>query len=150
MCGARPGCRQRAAVWNTVQFAANGAVFVLLGAQMPRILNGAAAAVRVAGHHQTWVLAVHVLAIAAAIAGLRFVWVWISLRFTLFRAAQRGEARSVPSLRRPRRALRGRPQHLQALRLRDRAPSGDRRRRSAPEREWPQGGSDRAGGVAGS
>jgi monovalent cation/hydrogen antiporter len=90
---------QRAAVWNTVQFAANGAVFVLLGAQMPRILNGAAAAVREAGHHQTWVLAVHVLAIAAAIAGLRFVWVWISLRFTLFRAAQRGEARSVPSLR---------------------------------------------------
>jgi CPA1 family monovalent cation:H+ antiporter len=90
---------QRAAVWNTVQFAANGAVFVLLGAQMPRILNGATAAVREAGHHQTWVLAVHVLAIAAAIAGLRFVWVWISLRFTLFRAAQRGEARSVPSLR---------------------------------------------------
>src|SRR3712207_2606129 len=32
---------QRTAVWNTVQFAANGAVFVLLGEQMPRILSGA-------------------------------------------------------------------------------------------------------------
>src|SRR3954470_23556440 len=45
---------QRAAVWNTVQFAANGAVFVLLGEQMPRILSGAVAAVREAGQHQTW------------------------------------------------------------------------------------------------
>src|SRR5215212_6331299 len=90
---------QRAAVWNTVQFAANGAVFVLLGEQMPRILSGAVAVVWEAGHHQTWVLAVYVLAITAALAALRFVWVWISIRFTLFRAARRGEARSVPSLR---------------------------------------------------
>jgi monovalent cation/hydrogen antiporter len=90
---------QRAAVWNTVQFAANGAVFVLLGEQMPRILSGAAAVVREAGHHQTWVLAVYVLATTAALAALRFVWVWISIRFTLFRAARRGEARPVPSLR---------------------------------------------------
>src|SRR5829696_1855550 len=90
---------QRAAVWNTVQFAANGAVFVLLGEQLPRILSGAAAAVREAGQHQTWMLAVYVLAITAALAALRFVWVWISIRFTLVRAARRGEARSVPSLR---------------------------------------------------
>jgi CPA1 family monovalent cation:H+ antiporter len=90
---------QRTAVWNTVQFAANGAVFVLLGEQMPRILSGAAAVVREAGHHQTWVLAVYVLAITAALAALRFIWVWISIRFTLMRAARRGEARSVPSLR---------------------------------------------------
>lgn len=90
---------QRAAVWNTVQFAANGAVFVLLGEQLPRILSRAAAVVWEAGHRQTWVLAVYVLVITAALAALRFVWVWISIRFTLFRAAQRGEARSVPSLR---------------------------------------------------
>ena len=88
---------QRAAVWNTVQFAANGAVFVLLGEQMPRILSGAAAAMRAAGQHQTWVLLIYVLAITAALASLRFVWVWVSVRFTLFRAAQRGEARPVPS-----------------------------------------------------
>src|SRR3954451_707492 len=90
---------QRAAVWNTVQFAANGAVFVLLGEQMPRILSGSAAVVREAGHHQTWMLAVYVLAITAALAALRFIWVWISIRFTLLRAARQGEARSIPSLR---------------------------------------------------
>ena len=90
---------QRAAVWNTVQFAANGAVFVLLGEQMPRILSGAAAVVREAGHHQTWVLALYVLAITAALAVLRFIWVGISIRFTLLRAARRGEARPIPSLR---------------------------------------------------
>ena len=90
---------QRAAVWNTVQFAANGAVFVLLGEQMPRILSRAAAVVWEAGHHQAWMLAVYVLAITAALAALRFVWVWISIRFTLLRAARRGEARSIPSLR---------------------------------------------------
>ena len=64
---------QRAAVWNTVQFAANGAVFVLLGEQMPRILSRAAAVVWEAGHHQAWMLAVYVLAITAALAALRFV-----------------------------------------------------------------------------
>jgi hypothetical protein len=52
-----------------------------------------------AGHHQAWMLAVYVLAITAALAALRFVWVWISIRFTLLRAARRGEARSIPSLR---------------------------------------------------
>src|SRR3954449_1535222 len=90
---------QRAAVWDTVGFAANGAVFVLLGEQMPRILSGAAAVVREAGHHQTWVLALYVLAITAALAVLRFMWVWISIRFTLLLAARRGEARPIPSLR---------------------------------------------------
>src|SRR4051794_24547528 len=90
---------QRAAVWDTVGFAANGAVFVILGEQLPRILSGAAAAVREAGHDRTWVLAAYVLAITAALAGLRFVWAWVSIRFTLYRAARRGEARPVPALR---------------------------------------------------
>src|SRR4030095_6519867 len=44
-------------------------------------------------------LALYVPAITAALAVLRFMWVWISIRFTLVRAARRGEARSVPSLR---------------------------------------------------
>jgi len=39
-----------------------------------------------------------VLAITAALAVLRFIWVWISIRFTLYRAERRGEARPVPSL----------------------------------------------------
>lgn len=82
---------RRAAVWDMIQFAANGVIFVLLGEQMPGILNGAVSAVRAAGHHQPLLLAAYVLAISLALCVLRFVWVWVSLRFTMFRASRKGE-----------------------------------------------------------
>jgi CPA1 family monovalent cation:H+ antiporter len=90
---------QRAAVWNTVQFAANGAIFVLLGEQLPGILSDAAEAIREAGHNEIWLLAVYVIVITMALACLRFLWVWTSLRLTLYRAARRGEQRPTPSWR---------------------------------------------------
>jgi monovalent cation/hydrogen antiporter len=90
---------QRAAVWNTVQFAANGVVFVLLGEQLPAILSGAAAAVSEAGGGHVWRLAVYVLTITAALGLLRFLWVWTSLRLSLFRAARRGQRPQAPSIR---------------------------------------------------
>jgi len=40
-----------------------------------------------------------VVAITAALALLRFLWVWASLRLTLFRAGRRGEPKRVPSMR---------------------------------------------------
>lgn len=83
---------RRSAVWDTIQFAANGAIFVLLGEQMPSIMARAAETVRVTGHHEPWWLAVYVLVITLALAALRFVWVWTSLRLTIFRAARRGQA----------------------------------------------------------
>lgn len=87
---------RRAAVWDTVQYAANGVIFVLLGEQMPGILNGAANTVRMTGHHEVWWLAIYVLAISAALGLMRFAWVWTSLRLTLFKARRRGEpARKV-------------------------------------------------------
>ncbi|WP_184716508.1 Na+/H+ antiporter [Caulobacter sp.] len=87
---------RRAAVWDTVQYAANGVIFVLLGEQMPGILNGAANTVRMTGHHEVWWLAIYVLAISAALGLMRFAWVWTSLRLTLFKAQRRGEpARKV-------------------------------------------------------
>lgn len=46
---------QRDAVWNAVQFAANGVIFVLLGEQLPAILSEAAEALREAGQEQVWV-----------------------------------------------------------------------------------------------
>lgn len=81
-----------AAVWDTVQFAANGAIFVLLGEQMPRILAGAAKTLSVTGHGEPW-LGVYTLVIVMALAALRFAWVWTSIRFTWFRAKLSGAPR---------------------------------------------------------
>jgi monovalent cation/hydrogen antiporter len=90
---------RRSAVWDTVQFAANGIMFVLLGEQLPKIVTGAAQVVREAGHHEPVWLLIYVVAINCALAALRFLWVWTSLRFTLFRAALKGQNPVVPSWR---------------------------------------------------
>jgi CPA1 family monovalent cation:H+ antiporter len=82
---------RRNAVWETVQFAANGTIFVLLGEQLPDIVAGAAQVVRETGHHDPVWLLFYVIAINFALALLRFLWVWVSLRFTMFRAARKGE-----------------------------------------------------------
>lgn len=87
---------QRAAVWDTVQFALNGITFVLLGEQLPGILRGAATSVEQSGHLNTWWLAVYALAITLGLILLRLAWVWASLRLTLFRAQQRGEQMRRP------------------------------------------------------
>lgn len=73
---------QRTAVWDTVQFALNGVMFVLLGEQLPAILSDAADAVRESNKSELWWLAVYVLAINVALACLRFAWVWVSLRLS--------------------------------------------------------------------
>jgi CPA1 family monovalent cation:H+ antiporter len=90
---------RRAAVWDTVQFTLNGIIFVLLGEQLPRIASGAADVVQHTGHlHPAWLL-VYVLAVFAALSVLRFVWVWVSLRFTMYRAAWKGAPIRKPGWR---------------------------------------------------
>ena len=76
---------RRAVVWDTVQFVANGLIFVILGEQMPSIMARAAEVIQTTQHKEIWWLAVYVFAIVGALAALRFVWVWTSLKFTLFR-----------------------------------------------------------------
>lgn len=90
---------RRTAVWDTVQFAMNGIIFVLLGEQLPQIAASAIHIVRETGHYDPLWLIVYVVAINLALAVLRFVWVWISLRFTLYRAARSGIAFKRPSWR---------------------------------------------------
>jgi CPA1 family monovalent cation:H+ antiporter len=90
---------RRTAVWDTVQFTLNGVIFVVLGEQLPNIAAGAAQAVRETGHHEPAWLIIYVLAINAALAVLRFTWVWVSLRFTMFRAARRGKVIHKPGWR---------------------------------------------------
>ena len=71
---------RRTAVWDMVQFAANGTIFVLLGEQIPAIFAAAPITVVSAGHENPWWLGLYVLLIVLALAALRFAWVWVSLR----------------------------------------------------------------------
>ncbi|PZQ61271.1 MAG: Na+/H+ antiporter [Sphingomonas taxi] len=90
---ALPATRMRRnSVWDTIQFALNGIIFVLLGEQLPVILAGARETVKLTNHDNPWWLALYVLAITAVLAGLRFVWVWLSFRLTVLRHGQPGTA----------------------------------------------------------
>lgn len=74
---------QRLAVWDTVQLTLNGAIFVLLGEQLPTILM---AAPQVAARNHIanpWYLLLYVVLIGIALTVLRFVWVWASLKVSL-------------------------------------------------------------------
>ncbi|MDJ0277590.1 Na+/H+ antiporter [Sphingomonas sp. 2R-10] len=85
---------RRNSVWDMVQFALNGIIFVLLGEQLPAIIEGAKDTVALTGHASPWWLAVYILAIVAGLALLRFCWVWVSLRLTILRKAPPGALRS--------------------------------------------------------
>lgn len=80
---------QRTAVWNTVQFTLNGIMFVLLGEQLPAILEGAVRVVQETGHHNPSWLIVYALAISLALAALRFGWVWVWVKADRFYARLR-------------------------------------------------------------
>ncbi len=90
---------QRTAVWDMVQFTLNGIVFTLLGEQLPGILSNAMRSVHETGHRDPWWLAVYVVAISLGLMLLRFVWVWLSLRWSLLKAKVRGETRVSPNWR---------------------------------------------------
>ena len=90
---------RRSAVWDTVQFAANGVIFVLLGEQLPEIISRAAQVVRETGHHEPAWLILYVVVLNLALAALRFFWVWVSLQFTMFRASRQGKKVQRPSMR---------------------------------------------------
>ncbi|MDV6330805.1 Na+/H+ antiporter [Asticcacaulis sp. 201] len=90
---------RRDVVWDMVQFVANGAIFILLGEQLPKILAGAMDTARQIGHPEPWWLPLDVVIITAVLISARFLWVWISLRFTMFRARKRGETPQRPHLR---------------------------------------------------
>ncbi len=90
---------QRAAVWDAVQFALTGIMFVLLGEQLPGILQAAAVTVQESGHvDPRWLLA-YALIITAVLGALRFAWVWLSLRFTMWIARRRDEVVIEPGWR---------------------------------------------------
>jgi len=76
---------RRTAVWDMLQFALNGLMFVLLGEQLPGIVASLGEAAHESGHDDgLWWALYYVLVINVALGALRFVWVFVSLRFTLF------------------------------------------------------------------
>ncbi|MNJ95918.1 Sodium, potassium, lithium and rubidium/H(+) antiporter [compost metagenome] len=76
---------QRRAVWDTIQMALNGVIFVILGAQLRATVEGLPGIALEMGLSTAWWLAFYVLAITAVLAVLRFLWVWGSLKFTVFK-----------------------------------------------------------------
>ncbi len=82
---------RRSGVWNTVQLALNGAIFVLLGEQLPAIVGKSIVIISAGARDSAWWLLAYVVAIFAALLALRFVWVWVTLRLVLLRANRRGE-----------------------------------------------------------
>lgn len=84
----QPAARiRRTAVWDMVQFAANGIVFVLLGEQVPAIVAAAPSTVRLTGHDNPWWLLAVVVLIVLALAVLRYAWVWATVRIAFLHTA---------------------------------------------------------------
>ncbi|WP_027863571.1 Na+/H+ antiporter [Massilia alkalitolerans] len=94
---------RRNVVWDTVQFALNGVMFVLLGEQLPAIVQNAVRAAAngpdLAVPRDFWWLAGHALAISFGLIVLRLVWVWVSLRLSMAAARRQGRAGIMPRKR---------------------------------------------------
>ena len=85
---------RRTAVWDLVQLATNGSIFVLLGEQLPSLLSSATETARAQGYAHALELLPLMLALVLVLTLLRGVWVWASL--SLARSAAAVRARWQP------------------------------------------------------
>ncbi|WP_425251829.1 Na+/H+ antiporter [Janthinobacterium sp. NFX145] len=94
---------QRKAVWDTVQLVLNGVIFVMLGAQLPTTVAGLPAASAEIGAGSAWKLPLFVIAITVGLTFMRFLWVFISMKLTLFKHHKKvaGEPKDAALLARP-------------------------------------------------
>ena len=90
---------QSKAVWDTVQTALNGMIFILLGEQLPGMWTNMPEVAEAAGASLPWMLFVYVAVITIALAILRFTWVWISMTLTVFHKRRRGKEADVMHIR---------------------------------------------------
>lgn len=88
---------RRAAVWEAIQFAVNGAVFVVLGDQLPRIMAGADLVANEAGRANAWWLVGYIAAITVVITAMRGGWSWVALKLTSFRASAERQHLRIPT-----------------------------------------------------
>lgn len=75
---------QRNSILTMLEFIFNGMSFILLGLQLPSILQLAHADAQAAGNVPVWHLFAYIGAITAALIILRFVWVWFNLHLRSF------------------------------------------------------------------
>ncbi|MBK1891609.1 Na+/H+ antiporter [Undibacterium sp. 14-3-2] len=75
---------QRRTVWDTVQMILNGIMFMLLGLQLPRILESIEEIAIDTGIASLAHLSAYIVCITFALTTLRLIWVWASLKLTLF------------------------------------------------------------------
>jgi CPA1 family monovalent cation:H+ antiporter len=88
---ATPSTRiRRHVIWDALQFALNGVMFVLLGEQLPDVVRGALHPAGGAPPLDPWWLTWHALALSLGLILLRFVWVWFSLRLTILNQRRLG------------------------------------------------------------
>ncbi len=90
---------RRNVVWDTVQFALNGVMFVLLGEQLPDIVRAALRGPDLPVPRDFWWLAGNALAISLGLILLRLVWVWVSLRLSRMAARRAGREGIMPRKR---------------------------------------------------
>jgi CPA1 family monovalent cation:H+ antiporter len=84
---------QTEGIWTMVEAAFNGAIFLLLGLQLPSIVGTTLAA---AGE-DWWQPAGEALLITLALLGLRWIWLTLGVRGSLWRAHERGSMTEPPS-----------------------------------------------------
>ncbi|KYP95356.1 sodium:proton antiporter [Sodalis-like endosymbiont of Proechinophthirus fluctus] len=70
-------------VWAMLEFVFNGMVFIMLGLQLPYILETSITQAELDPTIQTWVLFTDVILIYAALMVLRFGWLWLMKRTSL-------------------------------------------------------------------
>ncbi|KAA8998106.1 Na+/H+ antiporter [Affinibrenneria salicis] len=70
-------------VWTMLEFVFNGMVFIMLGLQLPDILETSLTEARLDPTTETWMLFTDVVAIYAALLLLRFCWLWMMKIFSL-------------------------------------------------------------------
>jgi len=97
---ATPATRiRRNVIWDTLQFALNGVMFVLLGEQLPDIFRSALHPPGGGHPFNVWWLAGNALALSLGLVLLRFVWVWVSLRLTILNQRRLGQQVYKPRMR---------------------------------------------------
>ena len=85
---------QTAGTWAMVESAFNGAIFLLLGLQLPSIIG---VTLRDAGH-DWWILVGYVAIISIALLALRWIWLMLGVSRSLHKAHQAGKLIKKPDL----------------------------------------------------
>jgi len=84
---------QTEGTWTMIEAAFNGAIFLLLGLQLPSIVDTMAET----GRHGGWQLAGYVAAISGALLLLRWIWLTLAVQGSLLKAHLEGKMAERPS-----------------------------------------------------